>query len=197
MAEFDSLRKYLVDQVADLLDAERQVLRALPRMADVAATASLRRTFERHSTDTRAHIRRLKRVLAHLRASADSKRSAGMTALLDRSWTMTGDAAEGPIRDAVLIASARQVEQYEIAAYGTARAFAQVLGLPSVMRLLGQTLKEELSTDQALTRIAEESVYDAAAAEWTAELVWRKSSSSRAASPTRTSTRSSTRRIHR
>lgn len=102
-----------------------------------------------------------------------------MKALLDEGERIMSDAGEGPIRDAVLIASAQKREHYEIASYGSARTYAQVLGMSSIARLLSRTLKEEKAAEQMLTRIAEHSVNEAAATEWKAEQADRQRAATR------------------
>ena len=166
MAQVDSLRTHLVDELRDTLDAEQQLIKALPKMARAASTPRLKQAFQSHLAETRKQADRLKQALRLLGESARAKTCEGMEGLLTEGEEMMNEAPDGPVRDAVLISSAQKVEHYEIASYGTAATYAQVLGERQVARLLGQTLREEKSADQKLTAIAEASVNERAAEAW-------------------------------
>ena len=162
----DSLRAHLVDELIDLRSAEEQLTKALPKLAGSATSKPLRTAFEKHLKETRAHITRLDQALRDLGEKARSKTCEAMQGLLEEGETVMNKTPEGPLRDAVMITGAQKVEHYEIASYGTARTYAQVLGETTVARLLAQTLKEEKAADLTLTQIAEKSVNEEAADEW-------------------------------
>ena len=168
MAQIDSLRTHLVEELADALDAERQLTKALPKMAKSASSARLKAAFQSHLQETNRQLRRVQEALRQLGEPRKSKTCEGMEGLLEEGETMMNEAPAGPLRDAVMITSAQKVEHYEIASYGTARTYAQLLGERGVARLLEQTLKEEKRADQKLTMIAEGSVNEAAAQQWEA-----------------------------
>jgi short-subunit dehydrogenase/ferritin-like metal-binding protein YciE len=149
-----SLRALLIDELEDLLDAERQLLQALPRMADAAAHPDLKEAFQSHLAETENHVERLARIFGTLGATAKSKTCHAMRGLIEEGReTIRTDAPES-LRDAKLIGAAQRVEHYEIAAYGTARAFAETLGETGVIALLQKTLSEESTADEKLTAIA-------------------------------------------
>jgi len=166
MPAIQSLRTHLVDELIDLLDAENQLIRALPKLATTATSKPLRRAFQNHLKETKTHIARLNEALRALGETPRSKTCAGMQGLLDEGQTVTGKTPAGALRDAVMITSAQKVEHYEMASYGTARTYASVLGETEVARLLAQTLREEKAADRTLTQIAQGAVNDKAADEW-------------------------------
>ena len=162
----DSLRAHLVEELTDLLDAEKQLTKALPRMAASATTPALRKAFQKHLQETRGHMARLEKALRELGERPRRKTCEAMQGLLTEGQEVMAKTPSGALRDAVMITSAQKVEHYEMASYGTARTYAEVLGEPAVARLLAQTLKEEKTTDGKLTAIAEGSVNEEAAEEW-------------------------------
>ncbi len=165
----DSLRTHLVEELFDLLDAENQLIKALPRMAKSATTALLKTAFQRHLAETRQHVVRLRKALQQLGERPRRTTCEAMQGLLTEGEDVMKRAPEGAVRDAVMITAAQKVEHYEMASYGTARTYAEVLGEPGVARLLAQTLKEEKAADGKLTTIAERSVNEDAAEEWRAQ----------------------------
>jgi ferritin-like metal-binding protein YciE len=166
MSEDTSLRRHLIDELRDLLDAERQLTHALPQFAEAAATPALKQAFQSHQKETSRHLERLTQALAALGEQPSAKRCVGMRGLISEGNSMVGGTPKGALRDAILISGAQKVEHYEMAAYGTARTYAEVLGRGDVARLLDDTLQEEKSADLKLTEIAEGSVNDRAAEEW-------------------------------
>ena len=166
MAEVQSLRAHLVTELRDLLDAEHQLTRALPGLANQATTPALRVALEQHLQETERQIGRLTQAFAALGENPDAKRCEGMQGLLREGNTVIAATPAGALRDAVMIAAAQKVEHYEIASYGTARTYAQLLGHPQVANLLEATLNEEKNADLKLTQIAEGKVNENAAAEW-------------------------------
>ena len=165
----DSLRTHLIEELADLLDAENQLTKALPRMAASATTATLKTAFRKHLKETRAQIGRLNKALRQVGERPRRKTCEGMQGLLTEGEEVMNKTPAGALRDAVMITAAQKVEHYEMASYGTARTYAQVLGEHGVARLLAQTLKEEKAADGKLTAIAEGSVNEEAAEEWRAQ----------------------------
>lgn len=161
--KLNTLNDLLVSELKDLYSAETQLLKALPRMAKSAKSPSLKQAFEEHTKATEEHRNRLEQILSDLDASPRGRKCAGMEGLIEESkeiMEMDGDAA---VHDAALIAAAQRVEHYEIAAYGTARTYANMLGMSEAARLLQTTLDEEEATDQKLTDIAESEVNQKAA----------------------------------
>jgi ferritin-like metal-binding protein YciE len=151
----ESLEKLLVHDLKDLYSAEKQLLQALPRMADAATEPKLRDAFRKHEKQTEEHVRRIETIFEQLDGSPSGKRCKGMEGLIEEGKEVLQEKMPEAIRDAALIAAAQKVEHYEMAAYGTAREFAERLGLSDAARLLQKTLEEEEQTDKLLTSIAE------------------------------------------
>ncbi len=166
MASVPSLRHHLVEELNDLLDAERQLTEALPQMAQRAERRELKAAFRSHLAETRQHVQRAADALRLLGEKASGKTCEAMKGLLEEGQELMDGADGGALRDAMMITAAQKVEHYEIATYGTARTYAQVLGEKGVARLLAQTLKDEKAADRKLTRIAEAAVNRRAAEEW-------------------------------
>jgi ferritin-like metal-binding protein YciE len=151
-----SLRKLYIDELRDLYSAENQLVKALPKMAKAASSEELRQGFEDHLEQTRGQVQRLETIFESLGESPKGKKCAGMEGLVkEGSETMEED-YEGAVMDAALIGAAQRVEHYEIAAYGTARELANVLGESDQVSLLEETLEEEKATDEKLTELAQE-----------------------------------------
>jgi ferritin-like metal-binding protein YciE len=149
----ENLQELFVNELRDVYDAEKQITRALPKMAKAAESDELRAAFEEHLDATRGHVSRLEEVFKLLGMAARGKPCEGMKGLLEEGEEVMKD-LEGSTLDAALIASAQKVEHYEIAAYGTLATFAEVLEMQEAKDLLGQTLEEEKETDEKLTGIA-------------------------------------------
>lgn len=154
MAKMDTVDKLFMNELKDLYSAEKQITRALPKMAKAATTEELREAFQTHLEETRGHIERLDRVFEILGAKASAKTCQGMKGLIEEGSEVMEEAEEGEVRDAGLISAAQRVEHYEIAAYGTVRTIAQQMGRQEIADLLQQTLDEEGKTDKLLTKIA-------------------------------------------
>ncbi|HEY8506540.1 MAG TPA: ferritin-like domain-containing protein [Gemmataceae bacterium] len=161
---FDSMEDLLVDQLRDIYDAEKRLTKALPKMADAASEVELKQAFLTHHRETQNHVRRLERVFQLMGKKADAKTCEAMKGLIAEGEEMVNAGGDPAVRDAALIAAAQRVEHYEIAAYGSARTFAQRLGLNDAAALLQETLDEEGKTDKLLTAIAERHVNVAAPA---------------------------------
>jgi ferritin-like metal-binding protein YciE len=163
MATVDTLHALLVEQMRDLLDAERQITKALPRMAKKASSGAVQAAFREHLEVTQEQIERLTRAFEELGEPARAKKCKGMQGLIEEAQEDMQEIDDEDVLDAALIAHAQKVEHYEMAGYGTARTHAQRLGLDDVAQLLEQTLQEEKETDRKLTELAESMVNPQAA----------------------------------
>jgi ferritin-like metal-binding protein YciE len=159
----NSFDELLVEQLQDLYDAEQRLVKALPMMAGAAHSTALRAAFEEHLRQTTGQVSRLEQVFKILGKSAKSKTCAAMKGLVEEGEEVISAKGDPDVKDAALIAAAQKVEHYEIAAYGTARTFAQRLGRQDAAQLLQQTLDEEGATDKKLTALAEQSINPKAA----------------------------------
>lgn len=155
MPSINSLRDLLIDELRDLHNAENQLIKALPKMAKAASHEELKEGFKTHLEETREHVDRLERCFKILGEKARGKKCHAMEGLVEEGKEAIEEDAPDAIRDAKLIGAAQRVEHYEIAAYGTARSFAQTLGETKVADLLQETLDEEGETDKKLTALAE------------------------------------------
>jgi ferritin-like metal-binding protein YciE len=153
-----TLSDLFVEQLSDLHSAERQLVKALPKMAKAAATKELRRAFEEHLEQTKGHVERLDNIFEELDESPGRKKCKAMEGLIEEGEEFLGEDASEAVKDAGLIAIAQRVEHYEIAAYGTAATYAKHLGDAKAENLLRQTLAEEGEADKKLTSIAESSI---------------------------------------
>lgn len=151
----DSLQGLLVEQMRDLLSAEKQLVQALPKMAEAAQSPDLQQALQEHLAVTETHVSRLEEAFEELGEDARAKKCKGMEGLIEEGQEMIKEDGEPEVKDAGLIAAAQRVEHYEIAAYGTVEALARQLGLERVAELMDATLSEEKEADQTLTEIAE------------------------------------------
>jgi ferritin-like metal-binding protein YciE len=150
----ENLHELFVDELRDIYDAEKQLTKALPKMAKAAESQELRAAFEEHLDITRMHVNRCEEVFKSLGMAARGKPCEGMKGLIEEGQEMVEELDRGSTLDAALIAAAQKVEHYEIATYGTLATFAEVLELQDAKDLLGQTLEEEKEADEKLTGIA-------------------------------------------
>ena len=153
--EMSPLEELLQDELKDLYSAENQIIKALPRMAKAASSPELKRAFERHLEETRRQVERLEAIGEELEMKLTGKKCAGMEGLLEEGKELMQEIDDDDALDAGLIGAAQKVEHYEIAAYGTARTHAEMLGYRKIAKLLQQTLNEEATTDKKLTQLAE------------------------------------------
>ena len=153
--ELEHLMDLYVDELKDVYNAEKQLLRALPKMAKKAEHPELRQAFENHTVMTEEQVRRLETIFDDLKLPKRGKKCKGMEGLVEEGQEMMEEDADPDVMDAAMIASAQRIEHYEIAAYGTLRTYAKQLGLQEHARLLQTTLDEEGETDKLLTRLAE------------------------------------------
>ena len=159
-----NLRESLVDEIKDLYNAEKQIVKALPKMVKGATSDELREAFESHLEETENQVTRLERVFELLDEKPRGKHCAGMAGILEEGSDILQEDAEDVVMDAMLIAGAQKVEHYEITAYGTAIAWAEALGLSEVAQVLGESLAEEKAADEKLSALAESGINDAATA---------------------------------
>ena len=153
--EFHSWSDLFRNQIEDLYDAENRLTKALPKMAEAAHSVQLKHAFEQHMAETRSHVLRLETIFRDLNIEATGETCEAMKSLIAECAELMVAKAAPELKDAALIAAAQRVEHYEMAGYGTARTFAQRLGLATVANCLGQTLNEETEAEQKLTTIAE------------------------------------------
>lgn len=153
-----TLEDLFVEQLRDMYDAEKRILKALPKMAKAASNEELRAGFEEHLSQTEGQVARLEEVFEHLGLKARAKKCVAIEGLIEEAKELMDLDAEPDVLDAGLIAAAQKVEHYEIASYGTLRTWAEHLGHQEIAELLQETLDEEKETDQKLTQLAESMV---------------------------------------
>lgn len=158
------LHHLFVDQLRDILWAEKELVKALPKMAKAAVDPKLREAFTKHLAETKNQVVRLGKVFEGLGLAARAKKCPAMEGLLKEADELAEDYADSSALDAALITAAQKVEHYEIASYGTMRAFAERLGYTDAVNLLSATLEEEGNADHALTAIATGGVNEMAVA---------------------------------
>lgn len=159
-----SLHDAFVDEVRDTYHAERQLTKALPKMAKAASSGELKAAFTDHLEETEGQIERLVQVFELLDEKVRGKHCDGMAGIIDEGSSVMDEDFDAATMDAALIASGQRVEHYEMAAYGTLVAWANALGHTDVAELLQQTLDEEKAADQKLSALAESGLNEAAAA---------------------------------
>jgi ferritin-like metal-binding protein YciE len=153
-----TLHDLFLDTLKDIYFAEKQILRALPKMAKAVESDELRQAFETHREETEAQVERLEQVFEMLGKPARAKTCEGITGIIDEGKEIMQDYAESDALDAGLLAAAQAVEHYEITRYGTLRTWATQLGLSDAAKLLEETLREEEKTDKLLTQLAERGI---------------------------------------
>lgn len=149
-----SLQDLLIDELKDIYSAEKQITRALPKMAKAAKSPELKQAFEKHLEETKGQIERLDEIFETLGKKATGKTCHGMQGLVEEGSEMIGELDKSDVRDAALISAAQRVEHYEIAAYGTVREYAKMLGQKNIAKLLEETLEEEKATDEELNSLS-------------------------------------------
>ncbi len=154
----NTFEELLVHEMRELYEAEQHVSKALPKLAEAANSAQLRSAFEHHLEQTKTHITRLEQAFQALGQPSKAESCKGIKGLIDESKNLIDERADPAVKDAGLIVAAQKVEHYEIAAYGSLRAWANKLGRERVADLFERTLEEEKETDQILTQLAESSV---------------------------------------
>jgi ferritin-like metal-binding protein YciE len=151
----NQLKELYVDELRDLYSAEKQLVKALPKMAKAATSSHLRGGFEEHLEQTKSHVARLEKIFQALEESPSGKTCKGMEGLIKEGSEMIEEDPEAEQLDAGLISAAQRVEHYEIAGYGCVRTYAQLLRENEAVLLLDETLNEEKKTDAKLTQLAE------------------------------------------
>jgi len=164
MAEMETLHDAFLDELRDSYDAEKQLTKALPKLAKAAVSPKLRQAFETHLEETRGQIARLEQVFESLGEKPRGKHCDGIAGIIEEGKSIMEEDFDDQTMDACLIAAAQRVEHYEMAAYGTLVAWAQAMGHTEAASLLEETLSEEKAADEKLTGIAESGVNEDAAA---------------------------------
>lgn len=156
MSKIETFDQLLVHEIGDLLSAEEQLTEALPKMAEAATNKDLKKAITNHLKETEKQYQRLEKIgeILGLKAS-DKKVCKAMKGLIAEGQEAIKEIPAGSVRDAAIIGSAQRVEHYEMAAYGTARAFAELLEQTDVVKLLSETFDEEVAADQLLSKVAE------------------------------------------
>jgi|SRR6185503_5797571 len=157
-SKLNTLEDLFMDTLKDLYSAEKQLVKALPKMVKAAQASDLQKAFQDHLSQTEGHVERLEQIFTDLEGSPRGKKCVGMEGLIEEGSEIMQEEAEPDVMDAGLIAAAQKVEHYEIAGYGTARTWAQQLGNNKAARLLQATLDEEGEANKKLTEIAESHV---------------------------------------
>jgi ferritin-like metal-binding protein YciE len=160
--KIESMEDLFLEQIEDLYDAEKRLVKALPKMAEASTSQSLRQAFQSHLLETEGHVTRLEKVFGMLGKDPKGQTCDAMKGLISEGEDIVSDIDKSSVRDAGVIAAGNRVEHYEIAAYGSARTFAQTLGLTQAAALLEQTLQEEKKADQKLTQLAESMINEEA-----------------------------------
>ena len=161
--ELQTLKDLYIHELKDLFSAEQQLVRALPKMAKAASNQELAAGFQEHLEQTKGHAQRLEQILSSHKQSTRGPKCKGMEGIVAEGAEMIEEEADNEVKDAGLIAAAQRVEHYEMAGYGTARTYAELLGDKEGAKLLGLTLEEERQTDQKLSKLAKSAVNVAAA----------------------------------
>jgi len=153
--QMENLEDLMKEELKDVLNAENQIIKALPRMIKKASNQELKSAFESHLQETRGHVDRVEQTMESMGMPTKGKTCKAMKGILEEGSEVMSEDAEEDVMDAALIAAAQKVEHYEIATYGTLCTYAELLGLQDAKRLLGQNLDEEKKTDETLTELAE------------------------------------------
>jgi ferritin-like metal-binding protein YciE len=154
----ETLEKLYINELRDLYSAENQLLKALPKMAKGASSAELKEAFENHLAETETHVDRLEQIFKDLEENPKGKTCHGMKGLIEEGSEILEEEGEESVLDAGIIVAAQKVEHYEMAGYGSVRAFAQLLGQEEAAQLLQTTLDEESKANELLNQLAETTV---------------------------------------
>jgi ferritin-like metal-binding protein YciE len=159
----ETMEELFVDQLRDLYHAEKQLVKALPKMAKNSNSAELQRAFEHHLRQTEGHVNRLEQIFDRIASKAKAKKCEAMEGLIEEGQDLIDSGAPSEVIDAGLICAGQKVEHYEIASYGTLVTWARQLGHYDCADILKQTLEEEKATDERLTNLAESHINQQAA----------------------------------
>src|SRR6478752_9809963 len=163
MAEAGTLHDAFLDELRDAYDAEKQLLKALPKMAKAATADELRTAFETHLEETKGHVARLEQVFASLDEKATGKHCDGIAGIIDEGKSAMEESFDDATMDACLIGSGRRAEHYEMAAYSTMIGWARAMGHSEAVTLLEEILDEERAADEKLSGLAEDGINEVAA----------------------------------
>ncbi len=158
MPTMDSLEDLLKDEIKDIYDAEKQLTKALPKLIKTATATDLKTALTNHLAETKEHVVRLERVFKLMQMPVRGKKCEGMQHLIAEGSEVIAECEEDATRDALIIAAAQKCEHYEIASYGTVRAWAEQLGKEDAVDSLQQTLDEESEANEKLTELAESAI---------------------------------------
>ena len=154
-SKIETLEDLYTDMLKDIYSAEKQLITALPKMAEAAQSADLQTAFTEHLTQTKEHVARLETIFSEMDGSPRGKKCVAMEGLVAEGNELLEEDIAPEVLDAGLIAAAQKVEHYEISSYGTVRSWAETLGMDSAVQLLQMTLDEESAANEMLTQIAE------------------------------------------
>jgi len=163
MAESGTLHDAFIDELRDTYDAEKQLTKALPKLAKASSDAKLRQAFESHLQETQRHVARLEQVFESLEEKVRGKHCEGVAGIIEEGKSIMEEDFDETTMDACLIAAGQRAEHYEMAAYGTLVAWAQAMGHTEAAKLLQQTLDEEKAADKKLSALAEGGINQSAA----------------------------------
>lgn len=154
MADVKTLDDLFLDTLKDIYYAERQIVKALPKMVKAAQSRQLQAGLEKHLTETEGHVERLQQIFEILDVPARGKTCEAILGILEEGKTIMEEFKDTPALDAGIVSAAQAVEHYEIARYGTLKAWAKQMGRAEIVKLLEATEKEEVAADEALTQVA-------------------------------------------
>ncbi|MFC7478489.1 ferritin-like domain-containing protein [Dankookia sp. GCM10030260] len=158
----DEIIRLMTEQLRDAYSAEKQALRAMPRMMKKASAQSLKDALQMHVEQTEGQVERLEKALELVGGKLGRKVCEGMRGIIEEGQSELEDYEKGPLLDTLIVAAQQRIEHYEIASYGTMAALAKVVGQQEVAKLLAETLQEERQTDEKLTQLAESELNPAA-----------------------------------
>lgn len=156
--KLDDLNKVFVAQLKDMYSAEKQLLEALPKMERGATNPELKKAIKGHIAETKSQVGRIEKIFSTMDFRPGGHRCKAMEGLIEEGSEILGEDADPDARDAAIICAAQKVEHYEIATYGTLRAYAKLMSMSEAYELLSESLEEERQTDSGLTRLAEGSI---------------------------------------
>ena len=159
----ETLKDLYIHELKDLYSAEQQLVKALPKMAKAARNKELAAGFQEHLEQTKVHAQRLEQILSSHKQTSRGPKCKAMEGIVAEGAEMIEEEADEEVKDAGLISAAQRVEHYEMAGYGTARTYAELLTDKEGANLLQMTLEEERATDQKLTKLAKSAINLAAA----------------------------------
>ena len=151
----ENIKSLFISELKDILDAEKQIIKALPKMVEAAEAPELKDAFKNHLQETMEQVKRLQKIFSLLGIGESEEKCEAMHGLIEECQEAIKGYQKSALRDAALISKAQRIEHYEISVYGTLRTFAKELELSEAIKLLQDTLEEESNADKALTKIAE------------------------------------------